>query len=104
MLRRASRLSVWWHLKTSDGEFSTSEPVYQDPRVNPGEAHDGAVISAIWKQVEETQHLLVLTTIQNREQEQQIAELQQALHVCELHATKNLRSPEATTGKPKGEG
>ena len=63
-------------LEDSDGEFLLSEVMYCDPSAHCEEGAQNVAEVVTRQQLEETQHLLELAATQEREQAQQIAELQ----------------------------
>jgi len=77
-------------LSDSDGEFVVCEPVYRDARhVHFGEeTQSTAELHAVHERLKEAKHLLELAAAKEHEQSQQIAELQETLHECEVQATE----------------
>ena len=73
-----------------------SEPVYRDVRhVHfEEEAQNTAELHAMCQSLDEANHLLELPAAREKEHSQQIVELQETLHECEVQATEtcdNLR-------------
>ena len=81
-------------LADADGEFVVSEPVYRDVRhVHfDEEVQSTAEFHAMRQQLDEANQLLKLAAAREGEQLQQIVELQETLHECEVQATETCDS------------
>ena len=88
-VRESPKIEYVMALADSDGEFLVSEPAYRDARrVHfEEETQDTPELRVARQQLEEANHLIQLAAEREREQLQQIAELQETLQECEVQAT-----------------